>query len=182
MKLYLRSRTIGLGLVVAMLLLATLACSIGGGDDEESDTQPTTAPTTSPTTTQSAVGMLASPTPYPTPTQRPFATATQFVLPRVNTPLPTWTPFVPSATPLPYDVRIAYPVDGSQVAGYVTITGSASHPRFLQYALEWGPEPNPSNLWYPITAPRSTIVLNGILGAWNTTSVPDGNYRLRLHV
>ena len=182
MKLYARSRTFGLGLVVVMLALAALACSIGGGDDEESDTQPTSAPTSSPTTTQSAVGMLASPTPFPSPPPRPFATATQFVLPHVNTPLPTWTPFIPSATPLPFDVRITYPVDGSQVAGYVTITGSASHPRFLQYALEWGPEPNPGNLWYPITAPRGVPVLNGILGAWNTTSVADGVYRIRLHV
>src|SRR5690606_29427874 len=150
--------------------------SLTGGDDDPSDMQPTTAPTITMTTTQLAVGALSSPTPFASPTQRPFATATQFFLSRPNTALPTWTPFVPAATSLPYDVRIAYPVDGSQVAGYVTVTGSASHPRFLQYALEYGPEPNPSNLWYPITAPRATVVLNGILGAWNTTSVPDGNY------
>lgn len=180
MKLHAGSRKLGLGLVAAMLLLATLACSIAGGDDDRSDSNPTLQPSSSPTT--GAVGMLASPTPFPSPTQRPLATATQFVLPRINTPLPTWTPFVQPATPLPYDVRISYPVDGGQIAGYVTVTGSASHPRFLQYALEWGPEPNPSNLWYPITAPRPVPVLNNILGAWNTTSVPDGGYRLRLHV
>ncbi len=180
MKLHAGSRMLGLGLVAAMLLLATLACSIAGGDDDQSDSTPTIQPSASPAT--SAVGMLSSPTPFPSPTQRPLATATQFVLPRINTPIPTWTPFVQPATPLPYDVRISYPVDGGQIAGYVTVTGSASHPRFLQYALEWGPEPNPSNLWYPITAPRPVPVLNSILGAWNTTSVPDGSYRLRLHV
>lgn len=183
MRIYARARLSGLGLVVAMLVLATLACSIGGGDDERSDATPTLAPSISPTTTDSAVGMLATPTAFATWTPFPFATATPFVLvPRVNTPLPTWTPFIPPPTPLPYDVRITYPVDGSQIAGYVTVTGSASHPRFLQYALEWGPEPNPGNLWYPITAPRAVPVLNGILGAWNTTSVSDGTYRLRLHV
>ena len=177
-----RSRTLGLVLVAVMLALVTLACSLTGADDEPEDRQPTTAPTVTATGTAAGVAALPSPTPFPSPTPRPFATATPFVLPRVNTPLPTWTPFVPTATQLPYDVRIAYPVDGSQIAGYVTVTGSASHPRFLQYALEWGPEPNPGNLWYPITAPRPTVVMNGILGTWDTRSVPDGSYRLRLHV
>ena len=85
-------------------------------------------------------------------------------------------------TAYPYDVRIAYPVDGSLVAGYITIVGSASHPRFLQYALEWGPDPNPSNLWYPLTAPQRNPVINGGLGAWNTSQTPDGVYQLRLHL
>ena len=86
------------------------------------------------------------------------------------------------ATAYPYDVRISYPVDGSQIAGYITVVGSASHPRFLQYALEWGPDPNPNNLWFALTAPRNQPVINGALGAWNTTTLTDGRYQLRVHV
>ncbi len=74
------------------------------------------------------------------------------------------------------------PVDGSQIAGYVAVIGSASHPRFLQYALEWGPDPNPANLWYPITPPQTRPVINGALGAVNTTQVNDGVYQIRLHL
>ena len=62
------------------------------------------------------------------------------------------------------------------------VLGSAIHPNFVQYQLEYGPEPNPNNLWYTIGAPRQTTVLNGVLGIWSTNTIPDGTYQLRLRV
>ncbi len=184
MTLYRHSTLARLGLVLVMLLLAGLACSLSGGDDDErdSDTVPTVEATITPPLTKTPIPTFtAFPTRTPTQFSQAFPTATRLALqPTVPFVVPTWTPVV--ATAYPYDVRISYPVDGSQIAGYITIIGSASHPRFLQYALEWGPDPNPSNLWYPLTAPQSRPVINGALGAWNTTLQPDGQYQVRLHV
>jgi hypothetical protein len=173
------------GLTVLVVLLA--AC---GGNDRESERNPTLgAATITPpfTRTPSGADQLASPTVLPTWTAvAAVPTSTPLVIqpPAIPSPLPTWTPAFSSATPFPYDVRISYPVSGSQIAGYVTIVGSASHPRFVQYALEWGPDPNPGNLWYPFLTPpqRTNIVLNSGLGAWNTTLIPDGMYQIRVHV
>jgi PKD repeat protein len=73
-------------------------------------------------------------------------------------------------------------VPGNVIAGNVQVVGAATHPNFLQYQVEVGPDPNPSNLWYPITAAIQTPVINGILSIWNTTTVSDATYALRLRV
>lgn len=176
------SLLVRLGWVLVILLLALTACD--SGDDKDSESVPTVVATITPPLTKTPIPTF---TPFATSTPGQVAvlppTATQLILQPTNIYY-TATPFAPSATPYPYDVRITYPVDGSQIAGYVTIVGSASHPRFVQYALEWGPEPNPANLWYPFLSPpqRTNIVINSALGAWNTTTVADGLYRIRLHV
>ncbi|GIK27489.1 MAG: hypothetical protein BroJett007_06270 [Chloroflexota bacterium] len=68
------------------------------------------------------------------------------------------------------------------VTSNVQVLGSAIHPNFLQYQLEYGPDPNPGNLWYAIGGPRQFPVLNGVLGIWSTNTIPDGSYQLRLRV
>lgn len=180
------SKLAQLGLVLLILAVIGTGCSLSGGDGggKKAETQPTAPPTITPPMTRTAFPTF---TPFPTltpggpiftgPTATRIVLAPTFTL--YPTLFPTWTPPVPA---YPYDVRISYPVSGSQVAGYITIVGSASHPRFLQYALEWGPDPNPGNLWYPLMSPRNQTVINGGLGAWNTTNVNDGIYQIRLHV
>ncbi|WP_119072488.1 SGNH/GDSL hydrolase family protein [Aggregatilinea lenta] len=171
---------------VAVLAVILAGC---GGNDRKSEQNPTLGAATitpPPTRTPSGANALETPTTLPTWTAiAALPTSTPLVVPppAIPSPLPTWTPAASTATPYPYDVRIAYPVSGSQIAGYVTIVGSASHPRFVQYALEWGPDPNPSNLWYPFLTPpqRTNTVLNSGLGAWNTTLMPDGVYQIRVH-
>ncbi|MBN2303024.1 MAG: hypothetical protein JXQ72_01015 [Anaerolineae bacterium] len=188
MTLYRRSTLLRLGLVLAMLLFAGVACSLGGGDDNkntDADSQPTVAATITPPLTRTPIPTFTPFSPFPTWTpaggfQPPPAATQQVVLNPTFTPFPTWTPVI--ATSYPYDVRISYPANNSQIAGYQTIVGSASHPRFLQYALEWGPHPNGGNLWYPLIAPQRRTVINGALGAWNTLLSPDGAYQIRLHV
>ncbi len=180
-----RSKLAHLGLALLILVVIGTGCSLSGGNGggKGAEKQPTAPPTITPPLTRTAFPTF---TPFPTLTPGgpivTWPTATRIVLaPTYTYPTPffTWTPQV---TAYPYDVRISYPVDGSQVAGYITIVGSASHPRFLQYALEWGPDPNPANLWYPLMSPRNQTVINGGLGAWNTTNVNDGVYQIRLHV
>ncbi|MEO8607690.1 MAG: PKD domain-containing protein, partial [Chloroflexota bacterium] len=74
------------------------------------------------------------------------------------------------------------PIPGNVVAGNIQVLGAAIHPQFLQYQLEYGPDPNPGNLWFPATGIVQTPVLNGLLGIWNTSVVQDSIYQLRLRV
>jgi PKD repeat protein len=82
----------------------------------------------------------------------------------------------------PVNIAILSPVSNSVVAGNVQVLGSATHPQFLQYQLEYGPDPNAANLWYPITGGVSVPAQNTLLGVWTTSIIPDGNYQLRLRV
>lgn len=82
----------------------------------------------------------------------------------------------------PVNIAILSPVSNSVVAGNVQVLGSATHPQFLQYQVEYGPDPNPANLWYPITGGVSIPAQNTLLGVWTTSIIPDGAYQLRLRV
>jgi hypothetical protein len=189
MTRYRRSALARLTVMLTVIIFAGAACSLsGGGDKKDSESKPTIPATITPPLTRTPIPTFTA-FPTLTPFQgggfQPVPTATRISLnPSAvyYTPFPTWTPAGATATPYPYDVRISYPVDGSQIAGYVTVVGSASHPRFLQYALEWGPDPNPNNLWYPITPTQTRPIINGGLGAVNTTQTPDGLYQIRLHI
>ena len=76
---------------------------------------------------------------------------------------------------------ITSPVDGQEIAGTLTVSGSASHPDFTRYELAFGPDPNPKDAWQ-VFSENNQQVANNVLGAWNTTSVADGTYMLRLRV
>lgn len=168
--------------VALLLLIAVLvvgACG-GGDDDEGGDRRPTipSFPTTTQTTTPQGTGtQVAS---FPTSTLLPTSsgpTPTRFAgFPTLSVP-----PTVPRT--YPRQVQIVSPVTGQSLVGSTTIWGSVSDPSFSQYTLEYGPDPNPSNLWYPITPSAVTVpVLNNVLGAWNTTFVQDGTYQIRIHL
>jgi hypothetical protein len=79
--------------------------------------------------------------------------------------------------------QITSPRDRASVRGLVPIEGSATHPQFQKYEIHYGPEPNPSDQWTPIVgSPFSVPVVQGRLGLWDTTTIPDGIYSLRLRV
>ena len=79
--------------------------------------------------------------------------------------------------------QITSPRDRAQVRGLVPIEGSATHPQFQKYEIHYGPEPNPANQWTPIAgSPFNVPVVQGRLGLWDTTIIPDGIYTLRLRV
>ncbi len=87
----------------------------------------------------------------------------------------------------PYRVQaqqsgISDPKPGSTVAGVVQIKGTAVHPQFQRYELYFSPEPVTNNSWVFIGEAHRSPVVNGILGTWDTRSVPDGRYSLRLRV
>ncbi len=77
---------------------------------------------------------------------------------------------------------ITYPSDGTTVNGVVSIVGTASHPNFDSYGLLYasGPVPTASSNWIPIVFGEKTMVVNGPLASWDTTSLENGMYTLAL--
>ena len=160
-----------LGIIVVMIVAA---CNLGAESQATATLTPSQTPTSSPTTSAT----VRIPTQLPTPwVIFPPTTIVRTVIVQIPTPIPTAVP-----PPVPIRIAITSPVPGSIVSGMVSVIGSALHPQFLQYQVEFGPDPNANNLWYPVTSMIFTPVNNGVLGSWNTTSVQDGAYLLRLRV
>ena len=77
---------------------------------------------------------------------------------------------------------ITSPQNNAVVRGQVAIMGSASHPQFQFYKVEYAVEPVIGENYVIIGAIREQPVVNGQLEVWDTTRVPDGSYTLRLRV
>src|SRR5262245_6744794 len=75
---------------------------------------------------------------------------------------------------------ITNPPSNAVVQGVVQVTGSADHPSFQFYVIEVSPEPVTGSQWQVIQDIQRTPVVNGWLVTWDTTTVPDGSYTLRL--
>jgi len=115
------------------------------------------------------------PTPTPTDTPRPRPTP-----PPIETvsPTPEASQGVPPNCPNP-GVRISEPGTGATVSGVIQIVGSASIPDFWYYKFEF--RGNGFGDWTFIQR-FDTPINGGILGAWDTRSVPSGDYEFRLVV
>jgi 1A family penicillin-binding protein len=133
---------------------------------------PTELPTETPTET---------PTPLPSPSPTPTETPTLLPSP---SPTPTETPVAPATPTLPapsaLTAEITAPVDGDTLAQLAPISGIASGPAFASYALEvlvdgvWTPIILDTPLWFTPTV--------GVLATWDTATLPNGAYTLRLVV
>ena len=174
------NRTWLLAILVVFTLIAS-ACNLGAPESDQVEI--TSAPTNTdaaPTRTLLPTGSAStavSVTSIPLPTQQQLQPTRVVQLPPTTNPIP-----IP--TDLPTSILILSPLPNNVISGNTQILGSAIHPEFLQYRVEFGPDPNPGNLWFPITGVVQTTVLNSVLGVWNTTNsaVPDGTYQIRLRV
>ncbi len=175
-------------LALVIVLMAS-ACNLAGAPSQEQIAQTATAELTgAPSRTPLSTSGIPTTFPVAQPTSLPT-----FLFPTAIVSFPTSVPPVifptsvppaifPTNTQLPVSIVILSPVPGNIVAGNVQILGSAIYPQFLQYQVEYGPDPNPSNLWFPATSAVTSPVLNGLLGIWNTTITQDAKYQLRLRV
>jgi PKD repeat protein len=160
---------------IIILIFLVSACNLSQAPEESIDQTAlpdgTSFITNTPVGLPTSVSIGASPTFLPLPTS-------------VNQLPPTVPPPVIPPSQGVASIFIVSPIPGNTVAGNVQVVGSAIHPSFLQYQLEFGPDPNPQNLWYPIGGVRLTPVSNNVLGIWSTTEgrSPDGLYQLRLRV
>ena len=80
---------------------------------------------------------------------------------------------------VPDQIMITFPEPGDQVSGTVDITGTARVPNFGFFKYEVAPMG--SQNWATISAGREPKV-NEVLGRWNTSSLTNGDYFLRLVV
>lgn len=81
----------------------------------------------------------------------------------------------------PPPVAITAPVADELLRGQVTITGKVDASAFLSAQLEFSYASNPTNTWFTIQA-FSQPVADSTLAVWDTTSITDGDYVLRLRV
>jgi hypothetical protein len=115
------------------------------------------------------------PTPTPTETPRPRPTP-----PPVEAPTPTSEASLGVAANCPNPgVRISEPGTGATISGVIQIIGSANIPDFWYYKFEF--RGNGFGDWTFIQR-FDTPINGGILGAWDTRSVPSGDYEFRLVV
>jgi hypothetical protein len=78
---------------------------------------------------------------------------------------------------------ITSPTAGASVRGVVSIEGTATDAQFWKYELHYNPVPGNEALWTAITgSPFTTAVVEDELGVWDTATVADGTYGLRLRV
>src|SRR5215211_886218 len=78
---------------------------------------------------------------------------------------------------VPDQIMITAPKPGDPVSGTVEITGTANVPNFGFFKYEVAPMG--SQNWATISAVRDPKV-NEVLGSWNTSSITNGDYFLRL--
>jgi hypothetical protein len=77
---------------------------------------------------------------------------------------------------------ITSPQNNAIVRGLVPIQGSATHPQFQFYKVEYAREPVTGENFAIVGAIHEQQVVDGQLEVWDTTQVPDGSYTLRLRV
>ena len=74
---------------------------------------------------------------------------------------------------------IEHPAPGEAIQGLSQITGFIELAEWKTYNLEFAF--SQKNVWFPISM-SVTLIEGNLLGEWDTSSISDGNYDLRLTV
>jgi hypothetical protein len=79
---------------------------------------------------------------------------------------------------------ITYPTDGTTVSGQVEVRGIATHPNidFYQVRFAAGGQPTGESQWQDFAIVQGQQVQDDMLGTWDTSQIPDGQYTLALAV
>jgi hypothetical protein len=89
-----------------------------------------------------------------------------------------------AATPTPLDnpeVRISSPKGGQALQGVVPIQGNCAINHFASAHLEFAYSDNPTNTWFLIQNLQAGVS-NDVLAQWDTSTITDGLYQVRLSV
>ena len=78
-------------------------------------------------------------------------------------------------------VAITSPLPDEMIRGQVTITGKVDVPSFVSAQLDFAYASDPTNTWFNIQT-FSQPLPDSTLATWDTTSITDGDYILRLRV
>jgi len=79
------------------------------------------------------------------------------------------------------DIRIAAPASGDELSGVVNILGTSDADGFASSELAFAYASDPTSTWFLVYQTDSPVT-DGLLAAWDTNSVTDGDYNLRLRV
>jgi len=79
------------------------------------------------------------------------------------------------------DVAILSPQPGQAVQGVAAITGSASDPNLTSYEVQFAYHRSKNATWFLIQEGQQAVA-EGLLATWDTTTITDGNYDIRLVV
>jgi hypothetical protein len=76
-------------------------------------------------------------------------------------------------------LRLDTPAANETVSGIVEIRGSAASPGMMRFRIEFGYDPDPTGTWFLIFEGTEPVP-DGQLALWDTTSIREGDYALRL--
>lgn len=79
------------------------------------------------------------------------------------------------------EVVIDSPGGGEVLQGVVTVTGTTEMEGFSAMEMSFAYQSDTTGTWFPIIR-ASTAVKEGPLATWDTTTISDGTYRLRVQV
>ncbi|NPV57591.1 MAG: hypothetical protein HPY76_13095 [Anaerolineae bacterium] len=75
--------------------------------------------------------------------------------------------------------RITSPMEGEVVQGNINVTGSTRVEGFSLYEVAYSYQEDATGTWFLLNQSRE-IVSDGVLAVWDTTTIADGTYNLRL--
>jgi hypothetical protein len=113
-----------------------------------------------------AGGLVPAAAQEPSPTPAGPLQGTQTIIPEIPTPSP---------------VSITYPVHGIKLTGTVNITGLILLQGWSSYELAFSYADDDTGSWFPF-ASGGNPPAGDVLAAWDTTTLSDGDYSLRLRV
>ncbi|KXK12784.1 MAG: putative penicillin-binding protein [Chloroflexi bacterium OLB14] len=79
------------------------------------------------------------------------------------------------------DVGITSPQTGETLRGQIQILGSIDYPTFASAELSFAFASDLADNWFSIQT-FSQPITNPVLAVWDTTSITDGDYKLRLRI
>lgn len=89
-----------------------------------------------------------------------------------------WFAFVQQTAP---ELMIEHPIPGQAVQGMVFIQGFSALEGFASAQVEFRYEDDKTNTWFLIQD-QVPAIESGVLASWDTTTITDGIYRVRLMV
>lgn len=78
-------------------------------------------------------------------------------------------------------LEISSPLPGEVAQGLLQIVGTIEVADLDSFILEFSFQQNNDQAWFAINK-GNIVIVDGILGEWETSTIPDGNYKLRLTV
>ncbi len=99
-------------------------------------------------------------------------------------PTPSTTPAatliaLPTLTPTPAPFGIFAPTEGQPVHGVVNILGTSASDGFQSFNVAFEDDSSATSTWFPLSSSNQPVT-SGVLAVWDTTSITDGDYRIRL--